>query len=212
MVDGTFTQITNTLAPTDNGAPELVTTGKYVYFSSNADPLSTNPERNREIFRYVVKTGVLEQLTATTTGNCSKPAPSKTGKLVVFETSSEELAGLNLDGETEIYRLNPKKGEVVRVTDHDFSSTNASLSGNGKYVTFESRGDPLGTNVDGSWEIFLTWQKKGVWQTLQITSGVQADRSRRSVLCNNGKRTFFESDADLTGDGAGSEHIFEFVR
>ncbi|MHC4470043.1 MAG: TolB family protein [Planctomycetota bacterium] len=212
VAKGDVTQITNTLAPTANGNPELVAGGKYVYFSSDADPLSTNPERNREIFRYVVRTGVLEQLTTTTTGNCAKPSPSKTGKLVLFESSSVELAGPNIDGEAEIYVLNVRKGAVTRVTDYDFESTNASLSGNGKIITFESRGDPLGTNLDGSWEIFQTWWKKGSWETIQITSGEQTDRSRRSVLSCSGKRTFFESDADLTSEGAGTEHIFQFTR
>ncbi|MEN8148907.1 MAG: hypothetical protein ABFS86_03740 [Planctomycetota bacterium] len=210
--DGTVTQITNTLAGTNNNRPEIVATGKYVYFSSDADPLSTNPEGNREIFRYVVKTDTIEQLTVTTSGNCTDPSVSKNGKYVVFESASDELAGPNLDGGREIYRLRVKKGEIIRVTDSDVDSSNASVSGNGRIITYEGRGDPVGANLDGSREIFQTWLKRGVWQTTQITSGESPYRSRRAVLSSNGKRTFFESDADLTGEGAGNDHIFQYIR
>jgi Tol biopolymer transport system component len=210
--DGSIAQITNSPDSADISRPEIVATGKYVYYSSDADPLGTNADGNREIFRYVVKTGTTEQLTATTTGNCTNPAPSKSGKYVVFESPSEELAGPNADGEGEIYRLLVKKGVFTRVTDHDFDTSDPSVSGNGKIITFQSRGDPLGTNADGSLEIFQTCLKKGVWQTTQITSGENPYRSRRAVLSSNGKRTFLESDADLTGEGAGNEHIFLFVR
>ncbi len=71
---------------TANGNPNLVPTGKYVYFSSDADPLSTNPERNREIYRYIVKTGVrifcCQHRSQKTVGSNSSSTPQATHRRI----------------------------------------------------------------------------------------------------------------------------------
>ena len=99
----------------------------------------------------------------------------------------------------------------MRLTDNGFASERPSISGNGKYVTYESSGDPLGTNADGSKELFRVRIRRATLETTQLTDGAVGTESRRVVLDNAGKRIFFQSDADLTGEGAGEQHIFHFT-
>ncbi len=207
-----FTQVTSAGTGDSSDNPVILPNGRYVYFDSDADLAGTNTDGNREIFRYAVAAASTQQLTSTTSGDSSRPSPSKSGKFVAFESDSDQLSGANSDGEKEIYRLKISNASLRRITDYAFASTSGCISGNGRYVAFGSSGDPLGSNSDGSSELFLVKVKKTTLDLTQITSGATGTDSTRSVLNNAGKRVFFQSDADLTGAGAGFDHIFVYVR
>jgi Tol biopolymer transport system component len=95
-------------------------------------------------------------------------------------------------------------GSVRRLTDYTFDSSRPALSGNGRYVAFSTDGDPTGGNADGSTEVFLVKVNKATLHLTQVTSGATGTSNNRAVLNNTGKRTFFQSNADLTGAGAES--------
>lgn len=208
--DDSITQVTVTTDSFTNEDARIDAGGKFVYFSSDANFVGTNADGNREIFRYDVKNGVIEQLTNTTNGDSSSPVPNKNSKFVVFETDSTDLLGANADGNEEIVRLDVKKGTVLRLTDFSFASSDPAIAGNGKAVAFEATGNPLGTNADGSNEIFLVWIQRDTLALSQITDGTAADSSGDANLETSGKRIIFASDADLTGQGAGTDHVFQF--
>ena len=108
--------------------------------------------------------------------------------------------------------LNVKKRVLRRLTDFSFESSRPAISANGKYFVFESAGDPFGTNADGSTELFFGRVTKSSVEIMQITDGAPGTISERAVMDKSGKRVFFQSDADLTGGGAGFDHIFMYVR
>jgi Tol biopolymer transport system component len=214
VVGNRFVQVTQTSDSFDSPEhPVIVPNGKHVLFDSEANHAGRNGDRNREIFRYEIATGVTEQLTVTTTGDSERPVPNKNGKYVCFQTDCLELIGVNTDGRDEIVRMDTRKGTFLRLTDGSAACTRPATSGNGKYVAFQSRGDPLGTNADGSEELFLVKVKKAPAPTpLQISDGSFPHESERASLNTSGKRVFFQSDADLVGNGSGTDQVFQYVR
>ena len=212
---GTFTQITHTTAATPSGNPVVTLTGKHVLFDSDADPAGSNADGNREIFRYEIATGLTEQLTNTTACTCRRPFPSKNGMFVAFESDADgQLAGPNADGSTEIYLLKIPTGTFTRITSSTADAEQPSLSGNARYVAFESDGDLLveGGNADRSREIFLARILSSGVELTQVTNGTAETRSFAADLNTSGSRLFFVSDADLAGGGSGVRQVFVYAR
>ena len=203
-----FTQLTDTNNTEVVANPVINSKGKYVYFDSDADFTGQNRDGNREIFRRVLKTGDVEQLTDTMSGDNTEPSVSKNGSKIVFVSSSTDLSGANADGNDEVYYLDIKKALLARITNSAVDSSNPFISGNGNRILFSSMMDPFGQNPDNSEEIFFLFQKKNTILTGQLSTGGAGTTSHRAVLNDSGKSAFFVSDADLTGLGAGNSHVF----
>ncbi|MBI5432232.1 MAG: PD40 domain-containing protein [Planctomycetes bacterium] len=211
---GVFEQLTDTTGVNQNRNPRISASGKLVVYDSDADPLTTNADGNVEIFLYAVGTATTTQLTTTTVGDCSRPSISADGRFVAFESDTTELAGANADGLDEVYRLDRKSSTFLRLTDSTEASDRAFVSGSGAYVVLESEGDlVVGGNLDGSNELYLAAiTKAGVSTLTQVTAGAVGTSSRSATCDHLAKRIYFRSDADLTSQGSGDDHIFLYVR
>lgn len=209
---GVFTQLTSTSAPIQNSHPRITSSGKYVAWDSDADPVGSNADGNVEIFRYSLATALTTQITNTTSGDNSRPVLSADGRFVAFESTSADLAGANADGQEEVYRVDTSSATILRITDSTDASRRPFIAGNGASILFQSDGDLVaGSNLDGSEEIFRAKIASGAATLTQITAGA-AGTSSRSATCNHlGTRIYFRSDADLTGQGAGNDHIFRHI-
>ncbi|MBI4605236.1 MAG: PD40 domain-containing protein [Planctomycetes bacterium] len=211
--EGTYVQITSASSGSPSDNVHIAPNGSSVVFDSTADLTGGNSDGNREIFRYDVEAAAVEQLTSTTGGNSQRPFPSKSGRYVVFESTSDELSGANSDGTAEVYRLDTNDSSVLRLTDTSVASSRPMISGNGKNVTYESDGDPLGSNSDGSTELFLVEiAGDDTLSRTQVTSGATGTDSQRAACSSSATRVFFQSDADLTGAGSGTDHVFMYLR
>jgi Tol biopolymer transport system component len=211
-VSATFLQVTNTAVAVENDHPRLDGVGKYLYFDSNGDLTGGNADGNREIFRYVVPQAILEQVTNTTDGDCEHPVPSFKGRFVAFTSDTGDLDGPNADGEDEVYRLDTVKDVMVRVTNSDVASHSPLITVNGRFVAFESTDDITGFNADGSQEIFVAAIFSDVlFGYLQLTSGGAGTECASVTGSKTGRYVYVQSDADLSGDGAGFDHIYVFV-
>lgn len=208
-----FTQVTDTALGSPSDDVQMSANGNVVVFTSTADLTGENADNNREIFLFDIAAGTLAQLTQTTSGQNRRPSVDQGGKLVAFESTVDGLSGPNLDGNFEVYRLTTADLSVVRLTDTDADSRNAVISANGKVVVYESDGDPLGGNADGSDELFLVVvNRDGSLSREQLTAGAGGTQSAHARPTSTGKRVFFDSDADLTGAGAGNRHVFVIAR
>jgi hypothetical protein len=131
--------------------PDISADGTKIVYHSNADPLGTNPENNREIFLYDTEEETTDQLT---TAGGSKPRISPNGAFVVFRGVWTEPVG------TEIYRLERATGDVrlasagIYTTDWLDTRLGYDVDNDGN-MAFYGDGDLVGRNPDESWEIWL---------------------------------------------------------
>jgi hypothetical protein len=96
---GTYTQLTNTLDGTSTD-PQVSYSGSSVVFSSSADLVGTNADRNQEVYLY--DTSGLQQLT--NTQNAINQLPKFFGDGVVFQ-STANFNGENPAGQNELFSL-----------------------------------------------------------------------------------------------------------
>lgn len=98
---GTSTPITNTVGGTSNFV-SINADGTRIAFASNQNPTGGNPDGNFEIFRFDTSGGAFAQITDTTGGGTGSPSINGDGTRIAFR-SPANLAGNNLDGNTEIF-------------------------------------------------------------------------------------------------------------
>ncbi|OWY63619.1 hypothetical protein B7486_52075, partial [cyanobacterium TDX16] len=143
FLGSTFEQLT---ATTGGGAlahaeVDLSAEGEHVAYTSTRNPAGTNADANAEVFRTVVASEAVVQLTSTTSGETGQPSISGDGNRVAFQSSSAQL-GTNTDGNAEVYLRRITPGSTTRITDGAISSRRPSISGDGLVVAFQ-RGDDL---------------------------------------------------------------------
>jgi hypothetical protein len=150
----------------------------------------------------------IERLTATppqTVQHKFNPKISEDGSTVVYETdeavilpggqavSSRVLVGLDVATKAGFFVLPPgggarAAGQVGR----------PSLNQDGSRIVFSTNSDPLGTNADGNFEIFLFDQAAGLIQ-LTNTSGGDNSFAPSPSIDLEGRWVVFDFSADLTG-------------
>ena len=146
------------------------------------------------------------QITSTTGASTfsGDPAIDAVGSRIAF-TSNANLAGGNADGSFEIFLWYALEGITQITGTASGSSVNPAIDAAGSRITFESNANPLGSNGDGTVEIFLWDSSSGL---TQITNSVVGD-SRSSSINAAGNRIAFVSNADLVGANAdGNNEIF----
>ncbi|ANM29736.1 hypothetical protein ABI59_09335 [Acidobacteria bacterium Mor1] len=126
----------------------------------------------------------------------------------IFSVSNADPLGTNPTGRNQVFRWDADTGAVTQLTAlHDgvevvgYSwpyGSGVSVSDDGQRITFVSKGDPLGTNDDGSPELFVM-EVDGTGLT-QLTATTDV-RSSIGVfqISGNGQRVVFSSDADYFG-------------
>ncbi len=245
---------------TANSNPQLAQTGKFVVFESDqahegateeSCSNCSNADGNREIFIYEVKTGELTQITDTTgNGNTANRLPQidDTGRNLVFDSRADFAAapcdllggGLcdNADGNSEIIHFNRQSGRYTQITQTVGGGSNANIradiSGDGKWITFQSNQDLAGAGLlcekldgsacsnDGNAEIFVVSLKDA--EVLQATDTPNAgtcsgsNPNERATVSNGGRFVAFQSkcEADLNplacGDCNGNDEVFLLER
>ena len=198
-------QLTDVLAPEEAEAPDTDASGSTVFFESNADLLTGNPEGNGEIFRFRSGVGV-EAVTSAAAGDSQHPRSSDEGRSVTF-VSSADLVGSNGDGNEEIFLWREGQG-TIQVTDTLAPADHRApvLSGDGHRLVFSSDADLTGENPDLGFEVFL-FDPSDSW-LMQLTDSPIGDSSLADID-RDGRHIVFRSEADLTGGNAdGSAEIF----
>ncbi len=161
----------------------------------------------RQIFVYYAATQRIRQVTRCP-GDCVKPFISENGKMILFESNADVLgtnAGLPLPS-TNVYQgslrslgancpflpcstgqANPHLRNLTPLG----GGRNASQNAGGKYVVYESDGDPLGTGTTGIPHVYVLEVKSNTLQ--QIPPGNMAP-ARNPTLDQGGKKVAYEID------------------
>ena len=208
----TFTIVRLTDSTACSREPSIDGGGNRVAFASEADLTGGNPDGNFEIFVHDRKKNVFTQITSSTGGgNTDKPSISKGGARIAFLSNRDLVTGSNLDGNTEIFLWDKKKG-IAQITNTTGGSNDApAVTNSGLQLALVSDRDLVpGSNADGNAEIFFLGKKGFV----QITNTTAPAFQRPPSVNNNGTRIAFVSNADLVpGSNAdGNDEVFMFDR
>ncbi|MCP3979098.1 MAG: hypothetical protein GY716_07170 [bacterium] len=143
-----------------NVTSDVTRDARYVVYSDVADPLSTNPEGNAELFRYDTDTGTLEQLTSTTDGINASPVFSGNGQWVWFYSSAPWFED-DPDSPFWLYRVSTVGPPLVeRIGGLGFGSAplfvgDFRVDDSGDRGVVYDLGDPTGINRDRQSDAFL---------------------------------------------------------
>ena len=164
LSDGSgLTQVTSYPAVTNGDERPIVSDdGSKIVFESNADPLGTNADGNKEIFTVNSNGTGLTQVTVTTTvgGGAFHASISGDGTKICFNFFGANLTGGNPDLNTEVYTANFNGSGMVQVTNTTGGGgAFGMITGDGSAVIWSDGGFGLNsirrTNPDGTGTVVL---------------------------------------------------------
>lgn len=191
----TLTRLTNTPEHAVNLNPTISDNGQIVVFESSADLSGGNENSSFHAFR----ADRAQQVPAfTKVGNTRAIAPalSSDGKIVVF-ASTEDLAGQNIDRNSEIFLSDGSSlkqltktepgSDISRLSDGNLQP---SVTADGHTIAFSSNRNFVGQNSDLSYEIFLF---DSVAQTyVQLTNNTNAHSAVSPKIAMDGSHVYYK--------------------
>jgi Tol biopolymer transport system component len=190
------------------GNPSISADGRFVAFysfSTNFDPLETF--LSADIFVHDCATGVTSlESTAYTggpAGSCNRPSISDDGRFVAFYSSRGIVSG-DSNRLGDIFVRDRETGTTTRVSvDSAGSQSNGesyypSISGDGRFVAFESRASNLVSNdTNDVSEVFVHDRATGITSRVSVDSagGQQNRSSAKPAISSDGRFVAFVSVA-----------------
>ncbi|MCU7554450.1 hypothetical protein OCL06_07555 [Alteromonas sp. ASW11-19] len=203
--------------------------GRFIVFdSASSDLLPSGGTTQNDVYLWDGQSKSFELISVSSDGTPANghsfaPAVSDDGNLVVFASDATNLDTQLADsnGRRDIFLRNRAEGTTVRLTkvgsteaDHD--SDVPYISGDGKYVTFQTQASSIIPGEDAN-NAFIdvvryTVQDGSIELVSQSTSGEQATNasSYTSVMSNDGNKIAFISNGQLAAadtDGAPDVYI-----
>ncbi|HSW57756.1 MAG TPA: Ig-like domain-containing protein [Dehalococcoidales bacterium] len=205
--------------------PGISYDGRYVSFRSEATNLVAGDTNDRyDIFVHDRQTGLTTRVSVDSNGNqanrdSSQPAISADGRYVTFMSSATNLVAGDTNGRDDIFVHDRQTGQTTRVSigTGGIQSNNGAawpaISGDGRYVTFESNASNLVTeDTNGYRDIFVHDRQTEETRLVSIDSdGSQAnDASMTPALNSDGRYIIFNSSASnlVADDTNGYQDIF----
>jgi Tol biopolymer transport system component len=212
----------------DSSAPSISGDGRYVAFVSDADNLVGGDSNGFfDIFVHDLQSGATTRVSVDSGGGegdgpSFNPSISEDGRYVAFD-SDADLVLPDVWGVYEIYVHDRTTGATERVSvdstgsqgnNHSYSP---SISGDGRYVAFESAADNLVAGdtpftMGGFIDIFVHDRTTGATTRVSVDSlgGEGNGESSAPSISADGRYVAFQSDATnlVAGDTNGSTDIF----
>ncbi|HUP78871.1 MAG TPA: hypothetical protein VM260_09970, partial [Pirellula sp.] len=229
LTTGTTTRVSTdsngTQAISHSYEPRISGDGKFVTFMSFASNL-VNGDTNGtyDIFVKDLTTGTTTRVNTHSNGTQTDresfdPSISGDGKFVTFTSNASNLVEDDSNGLRDIFVKDLTTGTTTRVstnsagTQANSTSVQASISGDGKFVTFTSNASNLVSgDSNGLQDIFVKDLTTGTTTRVSTDSnGTQADsHSYEPSISSDGKFVTFVSDASnlVSGDFNGFRDIF----
>jgi Tol biopolymer transport system component len=138
---------------------------------------------------------------------------------VAFNSDATNLVNGDTNGNSDIFVHDTQSGITTRVsidtngTQGNGDSSNASISADGRYVTFNSGATNLvSSDTNGTGDVFIHDTQTGATNRVSVsTNGIEANGSSSfSKIAANGQYVVFFSDASnlVTGDTNGADDVF----
>lgn len=197
--------------------------GCYVVFSSTGSGLSSTPSPagQYQVFERNLQTGVTRMVSVNRQGTAGADSHSSgedgygsrtvsaDGRYVVFGSYADDLTSEPRNGYYQLYRRDMQTGvtRMVSVNNHGTGGASASsgttavaISGNGRYVAFDSKASDLVSERTGGHEqVFERDMKTGVTRIVSrneaATAGANGDSANSGVaVSDNGRHVVFGSE------------------
>jgi Tol biopolymer transport system component len=206
--------------------PSISADGRYVAFESIATNLVPGDTNNDEdVFVRDRRTGRTTRASLSSSGaqpsrSASEPAISGDGRYVAFESLASNLVEGDTNGSTDVFVRDLQEGKTTRVSvtssggEANDGSYNAAISGDGRYVAFESRASNLveGDTNTGFSDIFVRDRKEGKTVRVSVSSigGEANGDSYFPSISADGRYVAFTSEATnlVEGDTNGRRDVF----
>ncbi|MGB0952058.1 MAG: TolB family protein [Planctomycetota bacterium] len=190
--------------------PALSGDGQMVVFQSDATNLVANDTNGvADIFFLDRSTGIPVRVSLDTAGiqadgSSIRPEISSNGQFIVFRSDATNLVANDTNALTDIFVHDRIHGITTRVSvdsngvESNGASTTCDISGDGRYVVFQSAGSNLvAADTNGEDDIFLHDRQTGTTTRVSVDSlGVEGDSfSKEAVISTDGSTIAFTSRA-----------------
>lgn len=209
-----------------SAAPAISSDGRYVAFDSLASNLATDTNGVADVFVRDRQLGSTQWVSVATGGGqadgaSTRPSISANGQWVVFESLASTLAANDSNAVQDIFVRDRVAGTTERVsiatsgTQANAASYNAAISGDGRYVAFESDASNL---VDGDTnnvsDIFIHDRSTHATNVVHLGTSMANGASRAPAISSDGALLAFSSKATnlVYGDSNGLADIFVYER
>ncbi len=199
-----------------SGMPSISADGRFVAFWSGASNLvagDTNSQIN--IFVYDRDTDTAERLSAGTDDGSSDPSISDNGRFVAYQSYASDIVAADTNGNTPdifVYDRATDTTELLTAGGNGASEL-PSISGDGRYVAFESSARNLVVgDTNGRTDIFV--YDRDMDTTEIVTVGANQSSTAPSMSADGRYVSFASNATNLVAGGTtlGSSHIFVYDR
>jgi Tol biopolymer transport system component len=211
-------------AASGHHGPSITPDGRFVTFSSRATSLAAGtPNHDRDIFVRDRRFDTTERASLSSSGaqdndESSAPTLSDDGRFVAFMSDATNLVARDTNGTTDVFVRDRQTDTTVRASvdssglEADGPSTFPAVSGDGRFVAFQSRATnlvPLDTN--GAEDVLVRDLVAGTTERVSVHSnGTQGDAgSRYAAVSRTGRYVAYESFSEnlVPGVVAGA-HVY----
>lgn len=210
-------------------APSMASEGRHVAFTSHASNLVASDTNGKaDVFVRDLQAGTIERISvgpggAEATGACEGASISSDGRYVAFASTAGNLVPSSPEGDTNRTWDVFVRDRTMSITVRASVATNGaqgnghswmpSISGDGRYVAFESRASTLIVgDTNGKADVFVRDMQSGsTWRVSDGSGGIQANGpSLRPVVAGSVALVAFASEATnlVAGDSNGCSDVF----
>ena len=189
--------------------------GRFVVFDSEADNLVPNDTNGAgDIFVRDMQLGTTTGVTVSGNAGGFEGSISLDGRFVVFNSRSTNFVPDDTNGVADVFVYSIQAGQIVRASVNSsgvqggFSSTEPSISGDGRYVTFSTSSDDF-TTVDtyGYTQLYVRDMQAGTTLLVSYKDGyAMVGESDSSVISADGRYIAFSFDDK--GDGMPKRDLY----
>ena len=178
-----------TQANLDSIGSSMSSDGRFITYESEATNLvAGGTSSDLDVYLWDRTNGATVRVSASspapTYQASENPSISSNGRYIAYESSASTLVPGDTNGEPDIFVWDRTTGSTERITNGDSFSIAASISGDGRFVTFMSYATNLVPNDTNSIDDVFVWDRT-TGTTVRITNG--NDRSLAPVISADGR-------------------------
>ena len=210
---GTLALLSRAVAGADTDAasfsPALSADGRYVAFVSSASNLVANDSNGQDdIFVLDRQSATISLVSAASPAQAANaasfsPVLSGDGRYVAFGSSASNLVSNDSNGQDDIFVLDRQNASIQLVSGGlaglgaNASSAAPALSGDGRYIAFESYATNLVANDTNAYsDVFVFDQAQGTLRRLSLRNNIQGDGdSSAAAVSGDGRYVVFQTNA-----------------